>query len=89
MRSLAFVSNRTADEVKSGDIWKSSALVLVFISPHGTPSSPWLGGGQRSCQFWCCPVGFLLGSWLLVAGSPCPGGLTPADPGWACWCGIS
>lgn len=88
MRSLAFVSNQTADAVKSGDIQKSSALVLVFIPPHGTPSSPQFGGGERSCQFWCCPISFLLVPGSCVASSHCRSCLAPR-PGRAWQCGIS
>lgn len=49
MHSLASTSNSTTDKVKSGDVQKSDALVLVFIPPCVTPSSPQLVGGERSC----------------------------------------
>lgn len=52
MHSLASISSSTTDKVKlvkSGDVQKADALVLVFIPPCDTPSYPELVGGERSC----------------------------------------
>lgn len=52
MHSLASISSSTTDKVKlvkSGDVQKADALVLVFIPPCDTPSYPQLVGGERSC----------------------------------------